>query len=402
MRQENRRTRHPGVKKLKSGGFRIRMTYTDPRTGLRRELDREYPDLVDINDAVRTQADLRAQALSGQLNKAQEQPRLRLSDYAASWLTGKRKMLERSTLARYATALDVYILPALGDVYVDAITRSDCIRFRDEHPRSPVTANSDLRVFKSMMADAVVELDLPRNPFERVSALPEDAHYTDEEPNLLYHTEVKPFLDAVAKRVPQYLPLFATMVLTGMRVGEATALLWSEVNLDTGFIRVCRSQYKQKAKARTKTRTNRSVSIPQPLLEIMRTHRVRMRKAQAPGLKTGLCFPNTKGGITGISTLRLPLQKALAEAGIERRVTVHGLRRTYNNMLRQVTNLMVQKSMTGHTTDQMAEHYSHVNDKEKQAAAEGLTLLVSAQSGDESGDAQSQTKTAAQRSPLNG
>jgi hypothetical protein len=56
---------------------------------------------------------------------------------------------------------------------------------------------------------------------------------------------------------------------------------------------------------------------------------------------------------------------------------VHGFRRTFNNLMRQVSeDKVVLRSMTGHATEEMTEHYSHVGLREKHAAVAELMRLV--------------------------
>jgi hypothetical protein len=62
--------------------------------------------------------------------------------------------------------------------------------------------------------------------------------------------------------------------------------------------------------------------------------------------------------------------------GIKRRFTVHGFRRTFNNIARQVAGEIVTRSITGHVTQTMTEHYSHVGREEKLAAAGSVVRLV--------------------------
>ena len=93
-----------------------------------------------------------------------------------------------------------------------------------------------------------------------------------------------------------------------------------------------------------------------------------MIATNAPGLCDGWVFPTSKGTPMMHSTLQKPLKLALAEAGIDKRFTIHGFRRTFNNLLRQATTGEVVRSMTGHVTERMTEHYSHVDADEKRAA----------------------------------
>ena len=53
-------------------------------------------------------------------------------------------------------------------------------------------------------------------------------------------------------------------------------------------------------------------------------------------------------------------------------MTTHGLRRTFNNLARQSTSREVLKSITGHSTDAMVEHYSFVGAGEKNTASRAV------------------------------
>jgi integrase len=69
-------------------------------------------------------------------------------------------------------------------------------------------------------------------------------------------------------------------------------------------------------------------------------------------------------------------QRALKGCGITKRVSVHGLRRTFNNLARQVAGDIVTRSITGHVTASMTEHYSHVGADEKLRAASSIVRLL--------------------------
>lgn len=74
------------------------------------------------------------------------------------------------------------------------------------------------------------------------------------------------------------------------------------------------------------------------------------------------------------------MDRACKEAGI-RRITTHGFRRTWNNLARQLADRMVVRSIVGHTSEAMTEHYSHVALDEKRAAAEAVARLVRSEDG---------------------
>jgi len=191
----------------------------------------------------------------------------------------------------------------------------------------------------------------------------------------------------LAAKEPDHHPLAATLALTGLRHGEATALKWADLDADAGIIRVRRAQW-HGVFSTTKTGTSRTVPLVGELADTLQQHRAGLLAHQAAGLGEGWVFPGPDGGLLRPNALRFPLGRALKNCGISKRVSVHGLRRTFNNLARQVAGEIVTRSITGHVTAAMTEHYSHVDAREKLAAASKILLLLApaSQVGDQVGD----------------
>jgi integrase len=176
---------------------------------------------------------------------------------------------------------------------------------------------------------------------------------------------------------------------------ETAALKWEDIDEAKGLIRVSRGNWKGQEITSTKTRKRRTVPLDPEVADVLRVYRQRLVAAQHPGLATGWVFPARNGGLHRSYPLRRVLQVALKESGIDRRVTVHGLRHTANDLLRRVASAEVVRSIVGHSTARMTEHYSHVDAGEKQAALSRMLRLVRpsaptsdlAKSGPESGPA---------------
>jgi integrase len=120
----------------------------------------------------------------------------------------------------------------------------------------------------------------------------------------------------------------------------------------------------------------RTVPLVPELAAVLRAHRARLVAEQHPGLKEGWIFSEADGTLLRKNYLRRPLERVLKRVGIKRRFTVHGFRRTFNNIARQVAGEIVTRSITGHVTQAMTEHYSHVGSAEKLAAAGNVVRLV--------------------------
>lgn len=393
------KTRHPGIERLADGRYRIRARATDPRTGRMRELDvmRACP----LTEAVRLRA-----AWQEEVRTAGVQPapaRVRLADYAESWLRSKAVTLRPSTATLYAEILDDHVLPVLGDVYLDALTRQDVIDLRDawaagtarcrpdkrgkrrERPISPHTVNGRLRVLRTLLADACAEYDLA-DPAHRVAALPTPAR-DDDDPGLLEAAELAAVLAWFRQRAEhrqaktgarpylrQY-ALVATLALTGCRFSEAAALRWSDVDEAEGVIHIRRGHVRGEVNE-TKTRKRKTVPLPAELAEVLREHRRELVAQQRKGLEAGWVFPSRVGRLSQPSALRKPWAAAMKACGVDHRVTVHGLRRTLNRLLRQLASDRVARGIIGHDTEQMTEHYDHVTMQERRAAVGAVVPLL--------------------------
>jgi integrase len=139
---------------------------------------------------------------------------------------------------------------------------------------------------------------------------------------------------------PYHRPILATLAGAGLRVGEAVALNWRDVNLGAGTLTVGR--------AKTDAGSYREVDLPRGLIEALSEWKVRSRRAE-PGDPVFVGRPRKRRGdrkarphrqtVTNvdhrIKGAIITANAELVELGIEpvsERVTPHSLRRTYASL----------------------------------------------------------------------
>ena len=153
-----------------------------------------------------------------------------------------------STLDLYGGQLKLHIRPFFGSTRLDAITRDDIKRFfaalalkqvqpktkdveRIDPNRKTLAASTLQNVLiclRVILQGAVEDGLIPQNPASRVGRfLPKDREKF--EAVFLSGKELETFLVSIQTLSPEHYPLFLTFARTGVRLGEALALRWGDV-----------------------------------------------------------------------------------------------------------------------------------------------------------------------------
>ncbi|WP_045119632.1 tyrosine-type recombinase/integrase [Haliangium ochraceum] len=372
--------------KLENGTFRIRGKVRDPRTGKAKEVDRVVSDV-----SAQRAAYLRAEMMDAlRVSAEPEAKRVRVGEYALSWMRSKALKLSPGTARTYADALEDHILPAFGDLFYDALRKQDVQRWVDdaltngwvspsgEHRRySRSSVHAWFRVLRTMTRDAMDDLGLRRDPTLRIS-FPDATE--PKEANTLTPDELARFLGKMRERFPQHYALTVTLAYTGLRFCHASALQWADWNEKGALIRVVRKQVRGRVGPVTrKKQAPHEYPVEPELAGVLREHRAWMVREQAPGLAEGWMFPSSVGTLRAPSSLNKAWKRCLDAAGVSRRFAVHGLRYTFTELVRRAdVDAAVRRALTGHVTEEMQRHYSTVGLDEKRAAVAGVYRLVPA------------------------
>jgi len=343
--------------------YRIRLKYVDPKTGRSRDLER-LVEATSPADAARQREDLRTAPVA-------EATRLDVEAYAASWLAGKRRTVAAATLRTYAERLD-HFAAALGDVFLDQVSKADIIAWRDAQHDAPDTINGRLRMVRALFREAHADGLIGRDPARRVQSV---ATRQRARSRCLSAAELHALLEATRLERPRWYPLTLFLATTGMRWGEATALRWSDIDLDAGTVHIRRAHNKGRIGPPKTQASRRLLPLSEELVEVLREQR-REHARSGSWSAAAWVFPSRVGTLMQPSSIRKPLAAAAATAGLDARPSAHWFRYTFNRLLRQTAEGIVQRSMTGHVTEAMADHYDHVALDEKRSALGGVVHRI--------------------------
>src|SRR4051812_22578768 len=234
-----------------------------------------------------------------------------------NWLEEHRPRIEPGTYRDYRVHGEQRLKPFFGEMKPAAVTASDVRRYVAELVAdgrfSAKTINNSLAVLRVFFAHLEEDGDVIRNPArsspgarERIK-LPA-AH---REMDYLRLEEIPRYLDAWED---VYRPLAETLIATGLRISEALALTWDDVDFAARTLRVLRSR-KAEGHGSTKGDRFRAVDFGSRLEQVLSAL---PRAGGAPVART-LVFRGPRGGELSRSDVSRDLHKhALEDAALRR------------------------------------------------------------------------------------
>lgn len=393
----------PGVWRRKEGGFVVRVRARDQTTGRRKETFRVMEQAT-LGEALTFQSEAQSRLRAGGTEGSCQTRRPRFGEFAA-WLfehkvatgdirsaRGRQKFADTLVhLVGGTTGQGAGLrVEAFGDMFLDAIRpvhvetwKRGMARLIEAGDYAPTTVNGWLSVLKVVMKAARRIHELPVLATEGIEAfdLAEHATYTEEEPNALLPEEVAPFLETLRALHPGHYAMVFLGLVTGLRPSSLRPIrrcgAEADVDWEHGRLLVRRSHsLGDEVMRTTKQRRRYAITLPDEVLAVLRWH-VETQLATPEQRASELLFPSITGGFRAPSVLDKPLAAVAQELGLGKRITQRALRRTFNDLARtaQVGDL-VTRSISGHATERMQQHYSSVSGGEQRAALRSLLQLV--------------------------
>jgi len=379
----------------KKGGYLARARVTDPATGRLEEIRKVLPE-ADEATAYKWLQDERTRIKSGVVSDSPQKQRF--ADFAAS--LAERKVVTKEIKSARGRERWKYTLEHLiggtedvvgfGELFVDQIRpghveawRTGIARLIAAGKYAPTTANGWLYILRHILKRAKRELQLPFNAAEGVPAFDTSEHevYTEEEPNALTSEETAAFLACMKDEFPAQYAMTFLGFATGLRpssmrplrrMGETPDALW-----DQGVILVRRSHtLKDEFMKTTKTGLRQRITVPREVMDRLKWH-VDTQLVSPEQKASELLFPAEDGTFRSENFLTKAFEAVGGLIGLKKKFTPRGMRRTFNDLAR-VANVeaIVTKSISGHLTEQMREHYSTVSPVEQRESIGRVLRLV--------------------------
>jgi integrase len=266
--------------------------------------------------ALQRQSELRAKIARGERVAP---VRMTVKDFAQAWLEEQKDVLAPKTIDSYRWAIDKHIVPAFGrrqlqDVTIDDVAILVAKMRRDG--KKAWTIRGVLTPLSRIFAVAVRRGYRNTNPVRGLDKA-ERPKSDQKQMVILTSSEIAALLAAVDgwKRT-----LLATLVFTGMRIGEALALTWEQVDFGRNAIVV--------GESKTRAGEGREIVMIPSLAARLLEHKLETTF----GAPSDLVFPTATGAARDRrNVLRWALEPAREAIGST--ITLHGLRHTFASLL---------------------------------------------------------------------
>lgn len=159
----------------------------------------------------------------------------KVSEWLNEWLELYLPNIEGTTRIGYKTKINNYLIPALGDIYLQSLRTEHVQKLINDmmaRDLSPKNIRDTYNNINAAMKKAVVLRMIPFNPCEGV-ALPKLKRYKAK----VYDLEMIHKLLSVAENTDMYLPILLC-VTAGLRRGELLALRWDNIDFANSILQV--------------------------------------------------------------------------------------------------------------------------------------------------------------------
>jgi len=362
--------------KRSQGSWRIVLDGApDPVTGKRRQVSRTVRGPK--REAERVLAELLTQRDRGAGIRPE---RLTVAEYLRDWCAGLALRVRPSTATRYRGIVSTHVLPQLGAVRLARLTAPQVnalLADRLAAGCAPRTVAHVRAVLRTALHDAIRADLVTRN----AAALATPPHVPGHTVAAMEAAEAQAILAATAQT--RIAAIVATALYTGLRQGEVLGLRWADCDLDRGQLRVIAALQRVGGRFQLvepkSASSRRPVSLPPPLVPVLRAHRTAQLEAQ---LRAGPVWAEPIPGLVFTTAIGRPLlgvvvtqefQASCARAGLPRR-RFHDLRHGCATLLLAAgVDLKTVSAILGHSSISLtADTYAAVLPS---LAADAMTRL---------------------------
>ena len=300
-----------------------------------------------------------------------------VNELSKIWIESKKEEVTPQVLYGIERRFDKYLYESLGKYKVQDLTREILEDFyvKNMSNLADGTINIFVSNMKTMLDFAVDSRILMHNPHDRVKV---KKRRKIKKVDSYTISDQKKIVEYLSSHYKPYHALFYLLISTGLREGEAAALKWTDLNMETGELSIERTTARigghVVVQEHPKTASSvRTIFVPKKVLTYLETYKHTVKEVSGGGT---YIFLNHRGNLYNATVLRSRWIKICAELDIPYKV-IHSLRHTFaTRALEQGIDIKTISEILGHKNIVITMNiYQDVHSESKQKAANLMNNL---------------------------
>ena len=266
-----------------------------------------------------------------------------LDDLAQEYFILQKSKVRKHTLTRNKAHYINHVFPYFGSRLIQTIKPIELERWQAEKLETykPGTVKKLRSILFSILEQAVINDEIPKNPLERVSAPKVLLTLQDEEEDADPFTEDE--LKVIIENANEYMKNFILFMYgCGMRPGEIVALRWDDIDFERKTINVSKTRQRNED-GKTKTKSSTRYIDLLPLAEEALKKQYELTKAYEH-----IFISSHKKQFYSHDVIGVNFQRILKKTGIKARV-LYNLRHTFaSQLISKGADIVWVSKMLGH------------------------------------------------------
>lgn len=292
-------------------------------------------------------------------------PETRLRDAVEIWFASYQDDGEPSprTCRLYRSVLDNHIVPALGDLRLHELTTGIIsAHVQAINKQSQATAKLVRTILSNVVKHAIQDGALTRNPVSDIKSIKgvrKEVKAFDIE--TLADLRLKYHADPRAREL-DIVDLLDFLLATGVRLSEACAVAWDDIDFDSGTVHVGLKMLQWEKGRGWYVRKERSSKLSERHLELPNWAMEMLRNRRAAS-STDIVFPAPKGTLRDLSNTSRAIKAAFKKAGYDS-ITSKIFRTSVVTLVLDDQGIRAASGQAGHTnTITTQAHYVKRNSR---------------------------------------
>lgn len=300
------------------------------------------------------------------------------------WFEDYKKTVRESTWASTKQIFYTHILPALGDKFIDRMTVIDCQKIVNAWAESMPKGFKKQKNYAANVFDYAVSIQLIDSNPMRIIKVPKVEHTNEEKEKFEFYSkdELNEFLNEAEKGPLLQYVFFYLLAYTGLRKGEAFALMWPDINYKESILTinktVTRGEKSRLIVNRPKTKNSvRKILLDDKTLTLLK--KLKNESGKVVPLHSDNLIFNTDGNLYNPTISRFWLNAIYSRNEKLKKISTHGFRHTHASLLFEsgATIKDVQERL-GHSSIQTTSNiYTHVTESQNKKVMNNFVSFMS-------------------------